>query len=540
MKKIFILTSFLILTSIDAQVSKPKLVIGIIVDQMRDEYLYRFYNDFGPNGFKRMMTQGFTYHNMHFNYMPTFTAPGHASVYTGTTPAFHGIMGNEYYNKFLGKEMYCVDDENVRALGIPKKEEDGKMSPKNLKSTTITDELKLATNFKGKVIGMSIKDRGAILPAGHFADWAFWLSDNGNFISSSFYGKEVPLWVDAFNVEKRYMTDINKGWNLLRSPEIYNESLPDRNPYEGKINGNLEPIFPYDLKTEYDKNGAKIIKVTPFGNSLLANFAKESIYHEKLGQDDITDFLAVSFSSTDYVGHIMGPRSMELQDTYLRLDETLADFLNYLDQKVGKNEYVVFLTADHACAENAQFLHDHKYDVHYLNYKDLEKDFIKFSEDTFKKNYVVEYSNQNLFLDKNTIVKDGLDLEKVSIQFKNYIETKDYAKRAYLEKEILNPNTTDKYLLDISRGYDPKINGQIVILHQPAFMEYYGTGTTHGTPYGYDTHVPALFYGKNIPKGESFNVEYITEIAPTLSQILRIPFPNSTEAKTLTEIVKKK
>ena len=330
MKKVLSLLFVVAVTHLYAQ-QKPKLVVGIVIDQMKTEYLYRFQNDFSENGFKRLMKDGFTFYNMHYNYMPTYTAPGHASIYTGTTPALHGIVSNEWFHRTLKKEVYCTDDDSVTTL-VPGTEKEGKMSPKNLQATTITDELKLATNFKGKVIGMSIKDRGAILPAGHFADWAFWYTKTGEFISSSFYGKTLPNWVTEFNQEKQYLPYINSGWNLLKPVETYNESLADNNNYEGKLYKKL-PVFPYNLKEMYDSNDAGVLRVTPFGNDVLANLAKRAIEKEALGKDDVTDFLAVSFSSTDYIGHTFGPRSIEIQDTYLRLDLTIADFLNYLDKE---------------------------------------------------------------------------------------------------------------------------------------------------------------------------------------------------------------
>ncbi|RZK34719.1 MAG: alkaline phosphatase family protein, partial [Pedobacter sp.] len=361
MKKSILLLTLFVMSNLSAQ-QRPKLVVGIVVDQMKMEYLYRFSDDFSPNGFKRLMDNGYTFQNMHYNYMPTYTAPGHASIYTGTTPATHGIVGNEWFSRTLGKDVYCTDDASVKTVGDGTAEE-GAMSPKNLQATTITDEVRMATNFSGKVIGMSLKDRGAILPAGHFANWAFWYSKTGAFISSSFYGDKLPDWVSQFNNEKHYLPYINKGWDLYKPASTYNESLPDNNPYEGKLYGSTAPVFPYDLKKMYEKNDAGVLRSTPYGNDLLAEFAMKAIEKEELGKDNITDFLTVSFSSTDYVGHLLGPRSMELQDTYLRLDQTIADFLNYLDKTVGKDNYLLFLTADHAGAENVIYLKDRKYNV---------------------------------------------------------------------------------------------------------------------------------------------------------------------------------
>jgi predicted AlkP superfamily pyrophosphatase or phosphodiesterase len=522
-----------------AQQQRPKLVVGIVVDQMKMEYLYRFSNDFSDNGFKRVMKEGYTFQNTHYNYMPTYTAPGHASIYTGTTPALHGIVGNEWFSRKLGKDRYCTDDSSVQTLGNGDKNE-GAMSPKNLLATTITDELRLATNFKGKVIGMSLKDRGAILPAGHFANWAFWYSKTGSFISSTFYGAALPDWVTEFNNEKHYLPYLSKNWELLKPIATYNESLADDNPYEGKLYKADKPVFPYDLKSMYEKNDAGVIRSTPFGNNLLEEFAKKAIEKEALGKDEITDFLTVSFSSTDYVGHQLGPRSMELQDTYLRLDETIADFLNYLDKAVGKGNYLLFLTADHAGAENVQFLKDNKYNVTNVEPKEITKGLRKFSTDTFGEDLLLNYSNFNIYFDKEKIKTKALDLAKVKQAFKDYLMTQDQVKRVYSEEEILADNGNDYHLHCIARGYDPSEDGDLVILDKPGYIEYGATGTSHGTTYSYDTHVPLIFFGWNIKAGETHDRKVITEIAPTIAQKISIAFPNATEGQVLTEILNTK
>lgn len=536
MKRFLQFSILAFVSSVSAQ-QKPKLVVGIVVDQMKMEYLYRFSDDFSTRGFKRLMNDGFTFHNTHYNYMPTYTAPGHASVFTGTTPAVHGIVGNEWFNKATGKEMYCTDDASVKTIGDGTVSE-GKMSPKNLQATTITDELKLATNFKGKVIGISLKDRGAILPAGHFANWAFWYSQTGAFISSTFYGEQLPSWVTEFNNQKHFQKYIDKGWDLLKPKETYNESLNDNNPYEGKL-FKRSPFFPYSLKEMYAENNAGVLRSTPFGNNLIVDFAEKAIEAESLGKDEITDFLTVSFSSTDYVGHVLGPRSIELQDTYLRLDQSIGDFLEYLDKTVGKNNYLVFLTADHAGAENVTYLKDNKYEVDNVPFKNIENDLSRFSETMFGANLVLNYSNYNLFLDKESIKKKGLDLNKVKSEFKTFLMTQKYVKNVYTEEEIKLANPSDYYLGSIVRGYDPVQNGELVINFKPGYVEYSATGTTHGSPYSYDTHVPLLFYGWKIPKGESHEKKYITQIAPTLAQKLKITFPNGTEAEVLSEVLNK-
>lgn len=535
MKKFCLFFVLVFVCNVHAQ-KRPKLVIGIVVDQMKMDYLYRFSDDFSSNGFKRLMNDGFAYHNVHFNFMPTYTAPGHASIYTGSTPAVNGIIGNDWFSRKLGKGMYCTDDISVKIIGNGT-EKEGAMSPKNLQSTTITDELRLGTNFKGKVIGMSLKDRGAILPAGHFANWAFWYSNTGAFISSTFYGEKLPDWVNEFNNQKNYLPYINKGWSLLKPAGDYNESLPDDNPYEGKLYDCEKPVFPYNLKEIYIKNDAGIMRSTPFGNNLLADFAKKAIEKEELGKDENTDFLTISFSSTDYVGHILGPRSMELQDTYLRLDITIADFLDYLDKNVGKDNYLLFLTSDHACAENANHLKDNKYAVKNLDTKEIIKSLKSFSIASFGEDLVTNYSNFNLFFNKELIKSKGFELVNVKQVFKDYLLTQEQVKRVYTEEEILSSTGNDYYLNFIAKGYDVTQNGDLVVLDKPGYIQYGPTGSSHGTPYAYDTHAPLLFYGWKIKPGESFDKKEITQIAPTLALKLKLEMPNGTESKVLTEIL---
>ena len=518
-------------------VKRPKLVVGIVVDQMKMDYLYRFANDYSENGFKKLLKEGYTYHNMHYSYMPTYTGPGHASIYTGTTPSVHGIVGNEWFNKAIAKDVYCTDDETVTTVGIGS-EAEGKMSPKLLQASTITDELRLATNFKGKVIGVSLKDRGAILPSGHFANWAFWYSKTGNFISSSFYGKTLPSWVSNFNNEKHFEKYANLGWDLLKVKEAYNESLPDDNPYEGKLN-KKQAFFPYNLAEMVKPGDAGILRTSPYGNSLIADFAMKAIENEQLGKDEETDFLNISFSATDYIGHTYGPRSIELQDTYLRLDQTLAAFFQYLDLNVGKGNYLLFLTADHAGAENVMHLKDNKYEVDNTHEKNIESGISEFTKNQFGDNLLLNYSNFNIFLDKAKIKAKGLELEKVKQAVKEYLYTQKHIKRVYDEKEIIAGSVADPYLNFVSKGYDPVQNGELIIVDKPAYMQYQTYGTSHGSPYTYDTHVPCIFYGWGIKRGENYDKKEITQIAPTLAQKLKITFPNGTEAKNLTEILSK-
>ncbi|MBV7441236.1 alkaline phosphatase family protein [Weeksellaceae bacterium TAE3-ERU29] len=538
MKKIFSLFTFMFCYLTFAQVDKPKLIVGIVVDQMRPDYLYRYYDDYGDNGFKRLMKEGFNFKNTNYNYMPTYTAPGHSSIYTGTTPAIHGIVGNSWFNKGENKNVYCTYDERMNAVGTSPTDKAGKMSPYRLKSTTVTDELKLDTNFRGKVIGISIKDRGAILPAGHFADGAYWVDDMGNFITSSFYMDNLPNWVEKFNQKKLAQKYINNGWDLLKNKNAYDESTEDNSPYERIIAPKTSPTFPYNLKEIATKEGnLNVVKSTPFGNDLVAEFSKTALINENLGKDRFTDFLAISFSSTDYVGHSFGPRSIEIQDTYLRLDETIANLLSFLDKEVGKGNYLLFLTADHAAAENPNYLKDKGYHVETLNYKALGKEVSDFFTQKYGVNILTDYSNQNIFLNDNIIKENKLDYDTIIRDLKAWLNEKPYISRAYSRDDILRGNPTDYHLSLIERGYDPKQNGDIVVLFDPQYMEYSEVGTTHGSTYMYDTHVPNLWFGWKVKSGESYKRYDITDIAPTISQKVSIPMPNGTKGNLLLEVL---
>src|SRR6478752_1715296 len=337
---------------------RPKLVVGIVVDQMRYDFLYRYWDKYSDKGFKRLLREGFSFENNQYNYVPTYTGPGHASVYTGTTPATHGIVGNDWYSCETGLSMYCTSDQTASTIGSGSVA--GQMSPNNLIATTITDELRLATNMGSKVIGVCLKDRGSILPAGHMPNAAYWYDGStGGWITSTYYADKLPDWVTAFNNRKTAGKYLSQPWNTLRPITEYAQSTPDDNEFENPFKGEERPVFPHDLPklrgTSFD-----ILRSTPFGNSFTKDFAIETIKQEKMGQGNFTDFLALSFSSTDYVGHQFGPNSVEIEDTYLRLDQDLAELLEFLDKQFGKKNVLVFLTADHGAAHVPSFLKSRK------------------------------------------------------------------------------------------------------------------------------------------------------------------------------------
>lgn len=520
---------------------RPKLVVGIVVDQMRYDYLYRYWSKYGEGGFKRFMQQGFNYKNTHYNYVPTSTAPGHASIYTGTTPGGHGIIGNNWYVRETGKTIYCTDDPRVNGVGTTSGA--GKMSPANMVATTITDELKLATNQQAKVIGVCIKDRGSILPAGHAANAAYWYdSSTKGFISSTFYMNQLPTWVQQFNARKLPDTYLANPWTTLLPLAQYTESTPDDTDFENTFAGQPRPVFPHNLPVLKEKN-PDIFRTTPFGNTYTKDFAIETIKAEKMGKGNTTDFLALSFSSTDYIGHHFGPNSVEVEDTYLRLDQDLADLLRFLDSYIGKDQVLLFLTADHAAAHNVTYLNSLRIPA--------DSEAPKVTQDSLKRylntqygpgEWVEAYSNQQVYLNHTLIQSKKMNLPEIQQKVADYLLQTNGVMRTTTATALNQANWTSGLVSFISNGYFPKRSGDVMVTLQPGWIEGYNgkltKGTTHGTSGNYDTHVPLLWYGWKVKPGESAYPASITDIAPTLAYALSIQEPNASSGQPLQEVLR--
>jgi predicted AlkP superfamily pyrophosphatase or phosphodiesterase len=516
----------------------PKLVVGIVVDQMRYDYLIRFYNKYGNGGFKRLMNNGYNLKNVHFNYIPTYTAVGHTSIYTGTTPVNHGIISNNWYDKVEKKSIYCVDDSNFETVGA---KTGGKKSPYRMLTTSITDQLKLAQNMQGKTIGISIKDRSAILPAGHTADAAYWFEggDEGKFITSTFYMNELPNWVSNFNNSGKANSYLNETWNTYYNISTYTETLPDNNNFEGKFKGKETPTFPYNLTELRKLNGNySLLKAIPSGNSITTDFAEAAILGENLGKGDFTDFLAVSYSSTDYVGHQFGVNAKELEDTYIRLDIELERFLNFLDTQVGQNNYTLFLTADHAAVQVPSYLNSLKIPGGYFN-NDKFKEFVNaITLENFNSTEIVEnISNYQFFLNKEIIKELKLDVHKVSQIIADEILAFKNINKTVTAHTLQTTSFTSGILQTLQNGYNQKLSGDILFVPNPSTISYSKTGTTHGSGYAYDTHVPLIFYGYNIKQGSSNKYYPIIDIAPTLSTFLNITEPNGSTGSVILEVL---
>ena len=492
MKKMFVIMALMLccVSNVSAQEKfndRPKLVVGIVVDQMRWDYLSRYYDKFREDGFRRLVDKGYSFDNCLINYLPTVTAIGHTSAYTGTSPAFHGICGNNFY--IDGRKTYCTDDPSVMPVGSDNKK-DGQMSPRNLLSTTIGDQLRLHTDFRAKVIGISYKDRAAIFPAGRAANAAYWLDKkNRLFITSTYYMQELPQWV-----------------------KDYNKKL---------------------VKNEVFKKMGKDIGLSPETGHITTDMAIAALDGEKLGQGDETDMLCVSYSQTDVIGHKWSTRGEHTDEAYLELDKDLSRLFAALDEKVGKGKYIAFLTADHGAAHNNHFMAEHGMNGGEWLSEQLKADLEKYVAQKLgnTKNVVLGILDYRFFLDHEGIAAQGLDLQRVkdvAIEFlrksPNISFVVDYEKAGHAPVPAV---IRERILM----GYNFHRSGDIIVCVEPGYYEVgpwsSPVGTTHGEWNPYDSHIPLLFYGWKVPHGATAQEVHITDIAATVCALIRIQQPNA-------------
>lgn len=522
-----------------AALPRPKLVVGIVVDQMRYDYLFRYWDKYGNDGFKRLVTQGYNFKNNHYSYVPTYTGPGHASIYTGSVPAINGIVGNDWYNRSTGKTIYCTEDSSVQTVGSTSTA--GQMSPVNLLTTTITDELRLATNMGSKVIGVALKDRGSILPAGHLANAAYWFdSPSGNWITSTYYENELPAWAQEFNNRKLADKYLSQVWNTLLPIAQYTESTPDDEPWEGLFAGEEKPVFPHNVPALRGKD-YDLIRSLPVGNTITKDFALAAMQAENLGKGKYTDFLAVSFSSPDYIGHRFGPNSIEAEDVYLRLDKEIAELINEAEKQVGKGNVLFFLTADHGAAHVPAFLQEKKVSAGVAS-SGLVRDSVEAYLDKAygSGNWVERYINQQLYLNRNLIDSKKLSRAEVQERVASYVMRFEAVASAVTATALQGNNWSEGMMGRIENGYNPQRSGDVVVVLQPGWFEgsAHPTGTTHGSYSNYDTHVPLVWYGWNVQPGESSVKTEITDIAPTIASWLYIQEPNGSVGQPLQPYMK--
>ena len=490
-KALSILLFSLLALGTTAQIQRPKLVVGLVVDQMRWDYLYYYYNQYRTDGLRRLVDQGFSFENTLINYLPAVTAVGHSSIYTGSVPAFTGIVSNNFY--LHGKWTYCCDDSSVKTVGA--NTDEGKMSPRNLLASGLGDMLKMATDCKAKVIGISIKNRAAILPAGHSGDAAYWWDTAaGHFITSSYYMNQLPEWVKAAN--KKIAT--KPGTNVITSVA---------------------------------------------GVTKTFQMAEAAIDAEQLGQDSVTDLLAISVSSTDAIGHTYGTRGQKNHDVYMELDRQLAQFMNLLDEKVGKGQWLMFLTADHGASHNHNLLKQHRMEAGGL---DFNKNF-KPVETALEKEFgfapvIKKESNGWVYINEVGAAKSGKSMDKVKAAVCEKLLANDSILYAVDCEKVLTTTVPEPVREMIVNGYRKFRSGDIFIVPKAGWEDVDGSdkyiGTTHAQWNPYDTHIPFVMYGWNVPHGQTSAQAHITDIAPTICAMLHIQMPNSCVGKAMNDYLK--
>ncbi len=541
MKKIILLAFSILWYCPPTVQSEPKLIVVIDIDQFRYDYLPRFRQYFGVGGFNYLLENGANFTNASYKYGATTTGPGHATMLSGAYPNLNGIISNEWYDRETHAPVYCVEDKTVSLLGSVG---DGR-SPRNFTGSSFGDELRLKNGFRSKVVSVSNKDRAAILMAGKNPTSAFWMRDSV-FVSSTYYLKKLPDWVQAFNRSGLIKSYFGKTWVKKLSESAYGFLDEDNALYEKDENG-MGRVFPHKV---VGKDATKITRSyydafwsSPFSAQVLAEFAKQAIEAERLGQRSIPDMLCVSFSAVDGVGHAYGPQSHEIMDMALQMDGILADFFSYIDKKIGLRNCVFVLTADHGVAPIPEYLlsQNPHADAGRIPAKTIESFCsrvlrAKFGEPENGKKWIEAIESNNIYLDRRTLAQPGFpSLDIVSKALADTLITLNPIALAYTANELggVATNTIEGKL---QRNFSKLRSGDVVYALKPYWIEGDSPfGATHGSPYDYDTHVPLLLVGEDIKKGTYVGEASPVDIAPTLSALLGIEFPAGREGRVLNE-----
>lgn len=527
-----------------AVASPPKLVVAIVVDQLRYDYLERFSDQFGEKGFRLLMEKGAFMTFAHYSYSPTVTGPGHASSMSGAPPAMHGIIGNDWLDKTTLKLVNCVSDPSVGPVGLPDGATDlpdadggdnakttptasqtGKRSPRNFIGSNFADELRL--RYQSKVVGISLKDRGAILPAGKKPTGAYWFdSASGHYITSTYYTDTIPEWVSAFNAKKIPATFIGKEWTRLRPESDY--PWPDNAPGEFAFTGEKTPVFDH-VVAKSPKEGFETIVPTPFGDQLMVEFALAALEGEKLGTSGRPDLLTLSFSSLDACGHRFGPYSHEVQDVMLRLDQQLARLFAVLDEKIGLSNVMIALTADHGVAPAPEFAAAQGLDGQRTDSLELMTSLLSALSERFgpgKYLLVQRIVDGNIYFNHATLREKQLSADDVSGFIREWALGTGRFQAVYSRSQLLDGRAPGPLGMRVMNGFHGERSGDVVLVSKPYILPVGGkAGTTHGSPYSYDTHIPVILFGSGIKPGRYADEFYITDIVPTLCSALRMTMP---------------
>ncbi len=518
---------------------KPRLIIGIEISQFRYDFIPRYWDKFGDDGFKKLIHRGSYCENTSYNYLFSDIGVGSATIATGTNPAMHGIVANSWYNNLRDEIVDYVFDSKVNTIGG--NFEAGQFSPQNLMATTWADEVKIAGNFKSKVIAVSLDPAPAIFSAGHTADAAYWFdSNNGTWISSSFYIDSLAQWVLDFNSKELAETYLDNEWTTLLPMSEYSASLLDNNEYEKGMFG--QKVFPYvikDLSKKFDKKEKyEVLRYTPFGNNLTKDFAIAAIVNEELGQDEHTDVLTVSFTVNDRIGNLYGPLSVEVEDLVLRLDLELAHLLEFVDKTLGKENVLIYFTAEHGVVHVPEYLQDNKIPAGYFNASSAISLLSSYMSNIYGKgDWIKQYHGQQIYLNRTLIEDANMDLSAVQTNVANLMLQFSGVANTVTSTTLQNTNFTQGIFKTMQNGYNQKRSGDVLIHLKAGWAEKPDLNDGFAAAYGHDQRVPLIWYGWKIGRNSIKRPVYLTDIAPTISTLLEISYPNSASGEPILEIV---
>ena len=520
---------------------KPKLVIGIVVEELNYNQLEKFHDKLSENGIKKLINEGTYFKNASYEYLLTQSAPGHATIATGAEPSFHGITSDNWYTPLKNELINCTKDVSVNSVGGSF--ESGLHSPVNLLVSTFSDELAIATNKKAKVFGVGLKESSAIFSAGHTANAAYWFDNTtGTWMSSSYYISALPDWVNDFNAMKFSDTYLNSTWNLLRPAKDYADCLPDSNSFE--IGFNNINYFPYDLKklrsgnTFSSKNDYSLLRETPFGNSLTTNFAIKLIQKERLGKDDVTDYLSICYSATDYIGHRFGPSSVEMGDAILRLDDDIKNLLTFINDSIGKKNVLIYFTAAHGISEIPAVLEKNRIPSGYFQQNQALQLLRSYLNAIYGEGeWVKGYSERQIFLNRTLIEDARLSLDDVQKKVARFLVQFTGVEAAYPYSAFEANDFGNGNLKRIINNFSPQRSGDVIVILNPGWVEKVSDfETNHNSPYEYDSHVPLIWYGWTVKRATVTRLVNITDIAATLSTLCKIPYPNACTGEPMFEL----
>jgi predicted AlkP superfamily pyrophosphatase or phosphodiesterase len=520
---------------------KPRLVIGIVVEELKYDQLEKFRDRLGENGIKRLINEGTYFKNASYEYMLTQSAPGHATIATGAEPSFHGITSDDWYVPLKNELINCTKDINVNSVGGSF--ETGLHSPVNLLVSTFSDELEMSTNKKAKVFGVGLRESSAIFSAGHAANAAYWFDNiTGTWMSSTYYIDSLPMWVNDFNAMKFSDSYLNSTWSLLRPAKDYADCLPDSNSYEAGFN-NIN-YFPYDLKKIRSKsifgskNDYSLLRETPFGNSLTTNFAIRLIQNERLGKDDVTDYLSICYSATDYIGHRFGPSSVEMCDAIFRLDDEIKNLLTFLNDSIGKKNVLIYFTAAHGISEIPTVLEKNRIPSGYFMQNQALQLLRSYLNAVYGEgDWVKGYSERQVFLNRTLIEDARLSLDDVQKKVARFLVQFTGVEAAYPYSAFEANDFGNGNLKRIINNFSPQRSGDVIVTLNPGWVEKENDYVTnHNSPYEYDSHVPLIWYGWTVNRATVTRKVNMTDIAATLSTLCKVPYPNACTGEPMFEL----